>query len=802
MAPRLLRLPSLALALLLGITTVLVSLPKTPAAAADTYVGSAVSGRGTTLGTAAYTPPAGAVSVSNAGSDSNPGTVGLPVKTVARALVLAPVGGTVVLRAGTYHESVSVTKQVTIQNYPREVVWFDGSRPVSGWTKSGDVWTAAWSAFFSSNGGATRPGYPYAPYPAQVFVDGAALAQVGSLAEVQSGTFFADAANKRLVIGSDPAGKSVVSSDLTRAIAILTPNVNLKGFGVRRYAVTTSSRAAVLMDPDGGTFEHLVVSDNAYIGLALSGANKTIRNVTAERNGLMGLGMDRADNVVVTNSVFRYNNYERFPTLPEASGVKITKAAKPRITNNLFAENYFAAGLWFDNYASDVLIANNSMINNGEQGLNLEAATRGIVANNDVVGSRKGIELRITDNVKVMNNHIRDYSLFGLYLAQDDRWTNRPWDAPSTQSLLTKNNTVANNVFACGARFQIFGKDDHTGLPMSGFNTTITGNLFSPYRKTPELNMVGWGAPVAGGTEFIQSTAALAQKGSGWTNLQTTDCVANPTSTIAESTQTAAAMAIPADVAAVIGVAAGTKKIGLVTAATPPVPTTPPAPVPTTPPAPVPTTPPAPVTTTVLDTDAFNRTSTGGWGKSEGGNDWMLTGGSAAFAVSGGDGRITLKPADSRVATLPTVSSTTTSTISAVSLSSLPSAGGASVTLIGRQVQGSVYSARLRVAADGTARLLLLRDEVQLGAAFNLPQNYVVGQKLWIKLDVTGTYPTTVRAKIWSVGDPEPAAWRISAQDSTPAMQTPGTVGIKAHLSGVASNSVQVRVSRFTVAKP
>ncbi|CAI9406234.1 right-handed parallel beta-helix repeat-containing protein [Aestuariimicrobium sp. T2.26MG-19.2B] len=786
MARPLSRLTSRALVLILGTTAALVALPKTPAVAADTYVGAVIGTRGTSLGSASYTPPAGAVYASNAGSDTNPGSLSSPVKTVARALALAPSGGTVVLRAGTYHESVTVTKQVTIQNYPREVVWFDGSRAVSNWTKSGTVWVAPWSTFFASSGGATRPGYPYAPYPAQVFIDGAALAQVGSLAEVKVGTFFADSANKRLVIGSDPTSKRVVSSDLTRAIGIMTTNVNLKGFGVRRYAVTAASRAAILMDPDGGTFERLVVSDNAYIGLALSGSNKTIRNLTVERNGLMGLGMDRADNVVVTNSIFGQNNFERFPTLPVAAGVKITKAAKARITNNLFSANYLSAGLWFDNYSSDVLIANNSMVNNGEQGINLEAATRGIVANNDVIGSRKGIELRDTDTVKVMNNHVRGYTLFGVYLAQDDRWTNRPSNAPATHSLLVKNNTVANNVLACGARFQIFGKDDHTGIPMADFDSTITGNLFSQYRQSPELNMVGWGAPVSGGTEFLQSTAALAKKGSGWTNLQSSACVTNPESSVDLSTQTTAAMAIPSDVASLIGVSAGTKKIGLVNTTT----------------APVTTVAPPTTTSGVLDSDAFNRTLSGTWGSSDGGNPWSLSGGSSAFSVTGGYGMVSLNPADNRVATLPKIATTSTSTTTTVAVGSLPTAGAASVTVIGRQVSGSVYSARVRVGADGSARLLLLRDETQLGAAYGLAQKYVAGQQLNVKLQVSGAAPTTVRAKIWAAGQPEPSAWTLTAQDSTAVLQSAGTVGIKAYLSGTASSNVKVRVASFTVVKP
>lgn len=786
------RLSARALALILGTFSVLVALPQSPAAAADTYVGAVVTGRGTTLGSASYTAPAGAIYVSPAGADANPGTLAKPVKTVAKALALVPSGGTVVLRAGTYHESVTVSKKVTIQNYPKEVVWFDGSRVVSGWTKSGTTWVAPFTTFFASDGGATREGYAYAPFPAQVFVDGVALRQVGSAGAVTAGTFFADATNKRLVIGTDPTGKQVRSSDLTRAIAISVPGTNLRGFGVRRYAVTKASRAAVLMDPDGGTFEHLVVSDNARIGLALSGANKIVRNVTVERNGLMGLGMDRANNLVLTNSVFRQNNAERYPSLPVAAGVKITKAAKAKVTNNLFQDTYLAAGLWFDNYSSDVLITNNTLVNNGELGINVEAATRGVIANNEVVGGRKAIVLRISDSFKVMNNRVRGYSLFGVYLAQDDRWTNRPSDAPATHQLLVKNNIVANNIFACGTRFQIFGKDDHTGLPMSSYNSTITGNLFSATSKSPELNLVGWGAPVAGGTEFIQSVSNLAKKGTGWTNLQASTCVTHPETSIATTSQTSAAMAIPSDVASLIGVAAGTKRIGPITASTSTAGVAP---------TPAPVSAPAPVASgTVLANDAFNRTLTGAWGKADVGSSWSLSGGSSAFSVAGGQGLVALRAADNRVATLPAVSSTTTSTAAVLALGSLPSSGAVSVTLIGRQVGTSTYSARLRVDSTGAARVMLLRNEVQLGVSYALPQKYTPGQGVSIKVNVTGTAPTTIKAKVWLSGTAEPSTWRLSATDSTAALQKSGTVGVKSYLAGT-SKAVTVRVPSFKTVK-
>src|SRR5690606_21351972 len=52
--------------------------------------------------------------VDPSGSDGAAGTVGAPKKTLAGALSAASSGAVIVLREGSYHESLSVTKAVTI----------------------------------------------------------------------------------------------------------------------------------------------------------------------------------------------------------------------------------------------------------------------------------------------------------------------------------------------------------------------------------------------------------------------------------------------------------------------------------------------------------------------------------------------------------------------------------------------------------------------------------------------------------------------------------------------------------------
>ena len=123
--------------------------------------------------------PPGALFVSPGGNDSAAGSQAAPFRTLGAAVAKAKAGGTVVLRAGSYNESVVVpfNKPLTIQAYPKEAVWLDGSVPVSSWQRSGSGWSTPWTSFPSSAllgiadnprflspsfplAGASRPGLP------------------------------------------------------------------------------------------------------------------------------------------------------------------------------------------------------------------------------------------------------------------------------------------------------------------------------------------------------------------------------------------------------------------------------------------------------------------------------------------------------------------------------------------------------------------------------------------------------------------------------------------------------------------
>ena len=58
-----------------------------------------------------------------------------------------------------------------------------------------------------------------------------------------------------------------------------------------------------------------------------------------------------------------------------------------------------------------------------------------------------------------------------------------------------------------------------------------------------------------------------------------------------------------------------------------------------------------------------------------------------------------------------------------------------------------------------------------------------------IRIQVTGTNPTSVRARVWSASAAEPTTWAVTATDTTAALQVAGGVGAVGYLSSSATNA-------------
>jgi len=99
---------------------------------------------------------------------------------------------------------------------------------------------------------------------------------------------------------------------------------------------------------------------------------------------------------------------------------------------------------------------------------------------------------------------------------------------------------------------------------------------------------------------------------------------------------------------------------------------------------------------------------------------------------------------------------------------------------------------------------VLTNVETDLGAEVATPGlTYTTGGNLWLRLQVAGTRPTTLRMRAWVDGQPEPSSWQVSVTDSEASLQTAAAVGLRAYLSGKATNTpVTVRFSSYSALAP
>ena len=197
----------------------------------------------------------------------------------------------------------------------------------------------------------------------------------------------------------------------------------------------------------------------------------------------------------------------------------------------------------------------------------------------------------------------------------------------------------------------------------------------------------------------------------------------------------------------------------------------------------------------LLASDAFERSVTGGWGSADTGGTWAVGSNTANYSVTGGTGRIRMaNPGSGPGAALDSIDSDDTDVRVRLGSDKAATGGGTYLTVQPRRVTAADrYYADVRLQATGAVSLILGRA---VGDAETTLQTRTVtgltatpGQLLQVRVQATGTAPTTFRAKVWPVGEPEPDAWTASVTDSTAVLQAPGGVGLRTYLSGSATNA-------------
>ncbi|HSK32931.1 MAG TPA: PKD domain-containing protein, partial [Propionicimonas sp.] len=193
----------------------------------------------------------------------------------------------------------------------------------------------------------------------------------------------------------------------------------------------------------------------------------------------------------------------------------------------------------------------------------------------------------------------------------------------------------------------------------------------------------------------------------------------------------------------------------------------------------------------VIASDAFGRTLASGFGSADIGGPWSTNG--SSYAVNGSQGLVTVSTAGQGPwARLGGVSSTSVDLVAGIRMDKRVNTGATFVGTIGRRVGSSDYRLKVRVDPAGAVIVYAIRfsgGETTLSSVAVPGLTYTAGALLNTRLQVTGTNPTTIRARVWLSTAAEPSNWQVSATDSTAALQAAGAVGLFTYISAGSTNA-------------
>ena len=127
---------------------------------------------------------------------------------------------------------------------------------------------------------------------------------------------------------------------------------------------------------------------------------------------------------------------------------------------------------------------------------------------------------------------------------------------------------------------------------------------------------------------------------------------------------------------------------------------------------------------------------------------------------------------------------------------------------VARRNGNNEYRPRMIFNANGTisvnASVVVNGSETALGAPLVVPGlTQAADSFVWLRAQVTGASPTTIRVKAWADGQAEPAAWQFTVTDSQAAVQGAGSVGLRVYLGAkVTTAPVVVSFDDYSVRSP
>jgi nitrous oxidase accessory protein NosD len=288
-------------------------------------------------------------------------------------------GSVVVVPACVYRETLNLAKAITLS--ARAGAEIRGSDVWSTWTPSGAQFIGGTLTAFPPHGGCAS-GTSRCQWPEQVFLDGVPLVQVSSSTLPAPGQFSVNA-GRAVVLGDNPAGRTVEVTVRRRWVNTQSDQVTLRGLTFRHAASNTTGA----ISNDGRSAWRLEQSRlNDVHGVALTvdhGTGVVATGNSFLRSGQLGVFIDSASGVRVENNVLQDVNTESFTPDSMAGGMTLTAASDTTLSGNTVA-NGRGMGIECQRDCANVTITGNRVHHLKQRGIMFGSSVGGEIANNVV----------------------------------------------------------------------------------------------------------------------------------------------------------------------------------------------------------------------------------------------------------------------------------------------------------------------------------------------------------------------------------------------------------------------------------
>ena len=216
--------------------------------------------------------------------------------------------------------------------------------------------------------------------------------------------------------------------------------------------------------------------------------------------------------------------------------------------------------------------------------------------------------------------------------------------------------------------------------------------------------------------------------------------------------------------------------------------------------------PPASAGDSDVAKDAFGRIAPSGWDRADMGGAWETPTGTGALSVSNGKGRMSLHPGATSATELPTPAQPSQDMVVDVTADRAPTGGGQYISMVGRGTRAMGYRLTARVKPGGSVEVSLRRlvngsSSVLAGTTLEGIVPSGAAAQLRMRMSLQGSAPTTLQAKVWRLGQPEPGNWALSTKDTNPSLPASrGGVGLVGYVSSSTINApVLLQFDNFAV---